>query len=74
MSIRELAEQQYQRHLDTDRAPRIVPRTVFLPKDRDAALRMIAEFLHFAIRDERMNYMTGVGPEVEEIIDLIERS
>lgn len=74
MNIRELAEKTYEQHCETHDGPQIVPRTVFLPRDRDAALRMIAEFLHFAIRNENINYVTSVGPEIEEIIDLIERS
>jgi hypothetical protein len=74
MDARKLAKMQYERHLDNSSEKRIVPCMVSLPKDRDKALAIVVGFLEFAIRDERMNYVTSVGPEIQEVIDLIRRS
>lgn len=55
--------------------PRVIPRTLFLPKNRDEALRMIADAL-YDIDDENCmsDRHTYYSQEIRELLDLIERS
>lgn len=68
-------EKQRTKHEQDYNAPRVVPPTLFLPKNRDEALRMIAEAL-YAIDDENSmsDRHTCYSQEIRELLDLIERS
>ena len=58
-----------------DDVPRIVPPDMFLPRDRDDALRAIAELLYATIEyNASFDYVTCYISELREILDLIERS
>lgn len=62
---------EYERDLE---GPRLVTPSFFLSKDRETVLHEVRELL-FAIREEtKLDYITNTRNEIDELIDLIERS
>jgi hypothetical protein len=75
MSIVDMIREQRDKHDETLEGARLVPPDYFLPKDKHDALRALAELIYSVRRETlRMDYVTPANEELDEILDLIERS